>query len=172
MADVLTAEDLQFRLLAEHLPTPCWIADPNGHVLWFNAAWVDYTGMTVDDIGPKGGLKSLHDPALYPEVQRRWREALDRGQAAEMVIHLLGRDGGVGPFLTRVAPLRDTEGRIFRWFGTNADVSAQHAAERRLATSEEQWRELFESAGDGIFITDRDSRYVEVNPAGCALLGY
>ena len=66
----------------------------------------------------------------------------------------------------------DAEGRVFRWFGTNTDVSAQRSAEARLAMTQEQWRELFEAAADPIFITDAESRYLEVNPAACALLGY
>ena len=38
--------------------------------------------------------------------------------------------------------------------------------------SEENYRTLIEQASDGIFIADRTGRYVDVNRAGCALLGY
>lgn len=38
--------------------------------------------------------------------------------------------------------------------------------------SEERFRTLVSQAGDGIFIADSDGRYVDVNPAGCAMLGY
>ncbi|HZZ35051.1 MAG TPA: PAS domain S-box protein [Caulobacteraceae bacterium] len=172
MAEVPDADDLQFRLLAEQLPTPCWIAEATGHVVWFNADWVAYTGMTVENIGPRGGLRALHDPAIYPEVERRWQACMESGEPAEMTFPLLGRDGTFRPFHTRVVPLRDANGAVFRWFGTNTDVSAQSVAEARLASSQEQWRELFEASGDAIFITDRDNRYVEVNPAACALLGF
>jgi PAS domain S-box-containing protein len=37
---------------------------------------------------------------------------------------------------------------------------------------EERFRTLVAQAGDGIFIADSDGRYVDVNPAGCAMLGY
>jgi PAS domain S-box-containing protein len=37
---------------------------------------------------------------------------------------------------------------------------------------EERFRTLVTQAGDGIFIADSDGRYVDVNPAGCAMLGY
>ena len=33
-------------------------------------------------------------------------------------------------------------------------------------------RALFERAADGIFIVDQQSRFVEVNPRGCEMLGY
>jgi PAS domain S-box-containing protein len=37
---------------------------------------------------------------------------------------------------------------------------------------EERFRTLVAQAGDGIFIANSDGRYVDVNPAGCAMLGY
>ncbi|WNV87159.1 SpoIIE family protein phosphatase [Umezawaea sp. Da 62-37] len=46
-----------------------------------------------------------------------------------------------------------------------------HAA-RALRDSEQRYRLLVERATDGIWMVDRDLRFVEVNPAGCALLGY
>lgn len=44
-------------------------------------------------------------------------------------------------------------------------------AEEELRGSEERYRELVEGAVDGIFVADAEGRYVDVNPAGCAMLG-
>ncbi|GAA1311184.1 SpoIIE family protein phosphatase [Saccharothrix xinjiangensis] len=44
-------------------------------------------------------------------------------------------------------------------------------ADRALRESEQRHRLLVEQATDAIWILDRDSRFVEVNPAACALLG-
>ncbi|MES1187708.1 MAG: PAS domain S-box protein [Myxococcales bacterium] len=41
-----------------------------------------------------------------------------------------------------------------------------------LAHDEQRYRELFETAPDGIFIAGPDGRYTDVNAAGCRLLGY
>jgi len=45
-------------------------------------------------------------------------------------------------------------------------------AQAGLAHDEQRYRELFESAPDGIFIAGPDGRYTDVNAAGCRLLGY
>lgn len=42
---------------------------------------------------------------------------------------------------------------------------------RALRQSEEQLRELFEQAFDGIFIASPDGHYIQINDAGCALMG-
>lgn len=48
----------------------------------------------------------------------------------------------------------------------------KHQMERRLRDSETRLRTTFESALDGMFVTDRQGRYVDVNPAGCQMFGY
>lgn len=53
-----------------------------------------------------------------------------------------------------------------------AGEQARQQASEELSRSEQQLRELFESAPDGIFIADPDGRYTDVNAAGCHLLGY
>lgn len=45
-------------------------------------------------------------------------------------------------------------------------------AEESLAASEQRYRTLIEQASDGIFISDMHGNYREVNPSGCAMLGY
>ncbi|MFO1340785.1 MAG: diguanylate cyclase, partial [Burkholderiaceae bacterium] len=42
---------------------------------------------------------------------------------------------------------------------------------RRLRRSEQRLRDLFDHAADGIFVADTTGRYVEVNDAGCQMLG-
>ena len=163
--------ELPFRQLAQSLAMPCWISDAEGRIVWVNDAWLDYTGADVEALRAEG-LKPLHDPDVYGDVVRRWEAVKAAGAAGEMVFPLRGRDGQLRPFHTRVAPLRDAEGRITRWFGTNVDISAQSRTEAQLRTSEEQWREVFERAGDGIFITDAAGRLVDANAAACAMGQY
>jgi PAS domain S-box-containing protein len=162
------AEDLPFRELAKRLATPCWISDAEGEIVWVNDAWLAYTGLDVETIRAEG-LKPLHDPDVYGDVVRKWMAIKAAGVADEMDFPLRGRDGVLRPFHTRVVPLRDQTGRITRWFGTNTDISAQSETKAQLLAREEQWREVFDRAGDGIFITDAEGRLVEVNDAACAM---
>jgi PAS domain S-box-containing protein len=169
--DLAGASDLPFRQLAQSLATPCWIADPDGVIQWVNDAWLDYTGAPVERLRAEG-LKPLHDPAVYGDVVRRWMAVRAAGVADEMVFPLRGQDGRMRPFRTRVTPLRGADGQISHWFGANTDISAQSETEARLRTSEEQWREVFDRAGDGIFVTDAEGRLVEANAAACAMGQY
>jgi PAS domain S-box-containing protein len=169
--ETIQTDDLPFRDLAQALPTPCWISDADGEIVWVNDAWVNYTGLTVDEIG-KVGLAGLHDPAMLPEIRRVWAQARTNGAPGEMVFPLKGRDGRFRQFHTRVTPIFDADHQLRRWFGTNTDVTDHAETTARLRSSQEQFKEIFEGAGDGVFVSDDAGRFVDVNRAGCELLGY
>src|SRR5437773_7808374 len=49
---------------------------------------------------------------------------------------------------------------------------ARRAAEEALRQSEVKFRELIEQASDGIFLTDKDGKFILVNSRYCEMLGY
>ncbi len=52
------------------------------------------------------------------------------------------------------------------------DITEQKRAEKALRSSEERYREFFTKAPFGIFLSTADGRFVDVNPALAAMLGY
>ncbi len=111
----------QLRTLANAIPLLAWMAEPDGHIFWYNQRWYDYTGTTPE--GMEGwGWQSVHDPKILPRVLERWRASVTSGEPFEMEFPLKSSDGEFRSFLTRVTPLRDEHGRVVRWFGTNTDV--------------------------------------------------
>jgi PAS domain S-box-containing protein len=48
----------------------------------------------------------------------------------------------------------------------------QRASSNELRASEARLRTIVDGAQDGIFLADLDGRYIDVNPAACAMLGY
>jgi PAS domain S-box-containing protein len=56
--------------------------------------------------------------------------------------------------------------------GITLDVTHLKKAEEELRFTKDQMQTILEHASDALFIADREGRYVEVNPAGIALLGY
>ena len=56
--------------------------------------------------------------------------------------------------------------------GVAADVTAEREALERLRESEQKYRTLIAQASDGIFVAGMDGTHVDVNAAGCEMLGY
>ena len=136
----------EFALLADHLPTPCWIANADGYVFWFNRRWYDYTGTTPSAM-EGWGWRSVHDPDMLPAVLATWTSAIETGIGFEMTFPLRGADGSFRPFLTRVSPLRDAGGQVIRWYGVSSDVSGEVSLAERLSESEAALKAFFETSG-------------------------
>ena len=80
-------------------------------------------------------------------------------------------------FTFSFSPIRDEAGRVGGLFHPVNEITAQMLAQRReaseaLRTSEQHHRLLFDQSVDGIFLADATGRYVDVNTAGCEMLGY
>ena len=124
-----------FRIMANALPQLAWMAREDGWVFWYNDRWYDYTGASAADM-EGWGWQAVHDPRLLPEMLDRWGRSIATGTAFEMVFPLRGKDGVFRQFLTRGIPLRDSEGKVVRWLGTNTDISEQLRVEQGLRDSE------------------------------------
>lgn len=135
--EALRQAEEQFRQLANAMPQLAWIADADGHTVWYNDGWYTYTGKTLEQLAGSG-WQSLHDPDLLPEVLQRWHGCVRKGVRFEMEFPLLGADGHFRWFLTRVIPLRDTQGKITRWLGTNTDIHTQREAREVLRSNQER----------------------------------
>jgi PAS domain S-box-containing protein len=133
----LEAERRRFLQLSNNIPQMVWMADPEGRIVWFNERWYEFAGAEPGEVTVEDWQK-LHDPAILPEVMRRWQQAVVSGQPDQMTFPLRGADGRYRSFFCSIAPLRDTGGRIVQWFGTCTDVSQLEQAERAVRYSEER----------------------------------
>jgi PAS domain S-box-containing protein len=156
--DAALPSDAEFRLLADHLPSPCWLARGDGYVIWYSKRWHDYCGSSPDAMAG-WGWQSVHDRERLPDVLERWTASIASGQPFEMTFPLRGADGRFRPFLTRVAPLRDGTGRVVRWFGVNTEVGGQARAEAALRASEAKFSVLADAMPQMVWSTLPDGHH-------------
>jgi PAS domain S-box-containing protein len=121
----------RFRTVANSIPQLAWNAYADGTVFWYNDRWYEYTGTTLDQM-EGSGWQGVHDPHVLPIVMERWRGAIESGEPFEMEFPLRGADGKFRAFLTRIQPLKNSEGRVMQWFGTNTDVETLKQAQVEL----------------------------------------
>lgn len=128
----LRESETRFRMMANAMSQLAWMARPDGSVFWYNERWYDYTGTTLRQM-EGSGWQSVLDPMALPEVLARWKACVATGEPFEMTFPLRGADGLYRLFLTRGIPLKDAEGRVWQWFGTNTDIDELKRTEAALA---------------------------------------
>lgn len=128
--EALKNSEEQFRSLANAIPQLAWIARADGYIYWYNQRWYEYTGTTPKEM-EGWGWQSVHHPAELPRVLERWKSSIASGSPFDMVFPIRGANGLFRNFLTRIIPVRNKEGRLVQWFGTNTDI------EEQLQTAEE-----------------------------------
>ena len=121
----------RFRTMADSIPQLAWMAHADGFIFWYNQRWYDYTGKTPEEM-EGWGWQSVHDPTVLPKVMEGWPAAIAAGKPWEMEFPLRRADGHFRSFLTRVQPMKDANGKVVRWFGTNTDVDELKQMEESL----------------------------------------
>jgi PAS domain S-box-containing protein len=64
------------------------------------------------------------------------------------------------------------DGNPIRMFGTTQDITEQKRTEDAQREAERKYREIFENAGEGIFQTTPEGRFITANPAMAHMLGF
>lgn len=127
----LRESESRFRMLAENIAQLAWIAGADGHIFWYNQRWYDYTG--TDLAAMEGwGWKSVHHPDHIERVEQKFRQHLEAGEEWEDLFPLKAADGNWGWFLSRAKPIRDEDGMIIYWFGTNTDITEQREQSEQI----------------------------------------
>jgi PAS domain S-box-containing protein len=169
--EALRESEQRWRSLTEALPQLVWSATPDGACDYFSTQWKQHTGVPESDLLGWRWLAVLHPDDREP-TRRLWTDSVAGRGPYDVEYRVRRSDGAYRWFKTRGTPIRDSAGRIVKWFGTCTDISDLRQTEAALRESEERFRGTFENAAVGIGHQDLDGRFLRVNQKFCAIIGY
>ncbi len=170
----------RYQDLYAHMAEGVVFQDADRHIIDANPAALHLLGLTKEQLL---GLTSfdarwhvIHlDGTEIPGAMHPAAVALRTGQAV--------RDAILGVFIPgeerhrwlrvnaipRLVPGRERPIGVFVTFD---DITEWDYLKESAHLQEARYQALMEQAADAIFVADREGRFIEVNPAACALLGY
>jgi PAS domain S-box-containing protein len=169
--EALKTSEERFRLAAENLTDVVYE--------WNLKEKIDWYGDIDRIMGyPPGGFPRTFDgwvAAIYPEDKDRVMKAIeDQLKEARPYIveyRVMKKSGQLRWWSARGTPLRDKQGKPYKWIGSITDITISKQADMSLKTSEERYRILVETANDAIIVA-QDGIMKFANPRARAILKY
>ena len=151
--------------IIDAIPGYVWTALPDGRAEFCNKRWLDCTGMPLDEARREELAAVIHE-ADKSSLVEKWRVAVTQGQPFKAEARMRRADGIYRWFSIQAAPLREVNGQITRWYGTNVDIedlkrardeiTALKRAEERLRESEARFQAMADTAPVMIWLTGTD----------------
>jgi PAS domain S-box-containing protein len=144
--NTLRQSEAQFRTFAEAMPNHVWTSAPDGLLDWFNPQVYKYSGSIPGELDGQGWAEIVL-PEDLPRAAQAWRNALETDVFYETEFRLRRSDGKFRWHIARAVPIRDTDGAIVQWIGTNTDIHDQKVVAQKLAESERRLQLSQNAAG-------------------------
>jgi PAS domain S-box-containing protein len=128
----LRQREQELREVIATIPTFAWTATPDGSLDFLNRHYEDYTGIPVEKSVGSAWTAVVHPEDLQRHMEK-FRSAMATGELFEAESRFRRADGQYRWFMTRAVPLRDSRGRIARWYGTSIEIEDCKRAEQLQA---------------------------------------
>jgi PAS domain S-box-containing protein len=133
----------RLRLVLDTTPALIHSARPDGYLDYFNQRWLNYVGLSLEDLQGWGWTTVIH-PEDLEGIAEKWRTSLINGKDFVHEARMRRADGEYRwQFLCKV-PLRDMHGNIVKWYGSAIGIEDRKRVEEALRTSDQEQRRIAE----------------------------
>ncbi|MCL5107587.1 MAG: PAS domain S-box protein [Chloroflexi bacterium] len=163
------------RTLIDTLPIGVVVSDITGELTLLNpVALATFGGKMGNAYGTEGIALRRLDGSPFPAAELPLPRALERGEETRDVQVVLRRDAGGGESILSIAaaPVRSPGGKVVGAVSVFADITERYRVDLALRESENRYRRIVETAGEGVWVLDADQNTVFVNRRLVEMLGY
>ncbi len=156
-------------IAVEQNPVSVMITDVHGKIEYVNPKFVSTTGYTTDEVIGKSPniLKSGHTPAnIFKEL---W-EKIITGEEWHGEFQNKKKNGETFLDYSVISSIKDDSGKITHFVSVQEDVTQQRKSQIEIASSEVQFRSVWENSFDGMRLCDGNGIIIKVNNAFCKLI--
>src|SRR5215471_19125108 len=149
----LRESEQRFRIVADAAPVLIWMSSTDKLCTFFNKAWLEFTGRTLEQEIGNGWADGVH-PEDLQECLKTYTEAFDAHKPFVMQYRLRRNDGGYRRISDEGVPRYDANGTFAGYIGSCVDVTELLSKERALRDSEERMSLAAEAANLAVWEWD------------------
>lgn len=131
----LRESERELRLMVDSVPGMLATFTPRGELEFVNRGILEYFGRSLEELRSWGTDGTTH-PEDNARIIEAFTRAIESGKPFEWESRARRFDGVYRWLQTRGLPLRDSDGRIVRWYNLLIDIDERKRAEEALAASE------------------------------------
>ncbi len=156
--------------ILDGLSNPIWRSGTDAKCDYFNKAWFEATGRTIEQEMGDGWAEGVH-PDDLDRCIKTYLDSFHARKPFSMEYRLKYRDGTYHWLLDYGNPFNTPDGTFAGYIGACYDINDRKQAEDTLKESEEKYYTLIENATEGISVTQDGVRKF-VNKKLLDMLGY
>ncbi|MEP0783024.1 PAS domain S-box protein [Trichocoleus sp. DQ-A1] len=157
MEEALRESETRFRIMADNVPALIWMSDLNYKGTFFNKAWLDFTGRSLEQELGNGWLESVH-----PDDLRRcldtYKSAFNTRQPVRVEYRLKRADGNYRWVLDTGIPRFTPDDSFAGYIGSCIDITERKQAEEEILNALAKEKELSELKSRFVSMTSHEFR--------------
>lgn len=127
---VIEQSEAYFKMLAELVPSKISNALPSGEVTFFNKKWLEFAGMTFEEMRDFGYHQMMH-PDEIDKFRKGLAEAEASGKPYLSEMRFKNKEGKYIWHLNIASPIFNEDGQMTMWVGSTTDIQALKEEEQR-----------------------------------------
>jgi PAS domain S-box-containing protein len=130
----LRESERRLRFVMDSMPQKVFAASPEGDVVYLNPAWEAFTGLEFNELRDMDWDSVIHPEDLAAH-HRAWQHSLEAGAPFQFEHRFRNANGEYRWHLSRALAMRDENGKVVMWIGSNTDIHDVKTAEVELTRS-------------------------------------
>ncbi len=121
-----------FRSFADTSPGMIWVSDEQDNTIYFNKSWLQFTGITVEDVAGDGWTKLIH-PNDIPVAIELYRNHFRKRDPVVLEYRINTKTSGFRWVIDHSLPRYAADGSFLGYIGSVMDIHEQKSHEEFLA---------------------------------------
>jgi PAS domain S-box-containing protein len=152
--------------LYNHAPCGYHSLDSESAIVQINDTELAWLGYTREEVVGRLKFPDLLTPASQKVFRENFPRFKARGFVKDLEYEMVRKDGTILPVSLSATVVRDEAGNYVMSRGTIYDITDRKRAEEALKEKEAMLRLILDTLPVGVWVTDREGRIVQGNPAG------
>lgn len=152
-AHAIAMSERRFRSMADQAPGFLWLADEVGDRVFFNRAWLAFTGRPLSEETGKGWMSSIH-PDDLTACREAYCDAVRTGREFALRYRFKNAQGEHRLIVDHGTPARDADGVSAGFVGTCFDITEAELVKQELRRSEARFERLVRSNLVGVAMVE------------------